>query len=109
MPRKPEIHDVAPKSFQCAVNQNLTISGFGFTATVTVALAETRYEQDHAWTLATVQPCASSNGGTQITVSAMPRRQGGCGAYGTGDLTITVTNNDKGKLTPMSFNVNYHD
>jgi hypothetical protein len=110
MPKNPEIHDIDPKSFQCAVNQNLTIYGYGFTAKVTVELAETRYEQDHLWTLATPQPCDSSNGGTQITVSAMPTRQGGCGTFGTGDLTVTVTNSDRfGKLTPMSFNVDYHD
>jgi hypothetical protein len=104
---KPVVTKPSITSFTCDQVNTFDIIGSKFSKNVVVDLAETRYLKDHAWDQDTNQyvsnaSSASAVDGTCITVKSKPHKKDGskCGGFPVGDLTITVTNNEAGTMTP---------
>ena len=119
MPTKPEVTDIDRKDFTCDVDNDFVIIGLRFTKHVTVDLAETRYKKDHEWVPASQKRTSDASSetaadGTHIRVRAKPRKKDGskCDAKPLGDLTVTVTNDERsGTSTPSDpkpFDVAYN-
>jgi hypothetical protein len=104
---KPVVTGPSVTSFTCDQANSFEITGSKFAKNVVVDLAETRHKKDHAWHQDTNQyvsnaSSASAVDGTRITVKSKPHRKDGkkCSGRPVGDLTITVTNNESGKMSP---------
>ena len=115
---KPDVTGIDTTVFKCDVEEEFDIIGKNFANEVAVKLEETRHKLDHEWIPATLQcesnaSSASAADGTRITVRSKPKKKDGskCTERPLGDLTVTVTNNERNLAStssdPASFDVTY--
>jgi hypothetical protein len=104
---KPVVTGPSVTSFICDQVNTFDVIGSQFSKNVVVDLAETRYKKDHVWDQDSNQYVSNASSdsavdGTRITVKSKPHKKDNskCGGHPVGDLTITVTNNESGTMTP---------
>jgi hypothetical protein len=118
MATKPEVQNISQTAFRCSFQNIFGIFGDKFSQEVIVQLSDKAgiYKWDPPSVRTTSNASsANSTDGNSITVGSTPSRIDGkpCDQnHGTGDLTITVTNQQGGTSTPSDpkdfYPVNYN-